>query len=62
MELGLGVNVNEWTNVELVFLYEDPFENDEEGSFDLDVGFVQALRLRTVPFRRPHGYVDRRAQ
>ncbi len=40
VELGLGVNLNEWTNVELVFLYEDPFENDEEGSFDLDVGAV----------------------
>jgi len=40
VELGVGVEVNDWINLEMAFLYEDPFENDDEDNVNVDVGTV----------------------
>jgi hypothetical protein len=40
VELGVAVEVNDWVNLGMVFLYEDPFENDEEDNVNVDVGTI----------------------
>ena len=40
VELGVAVEVNDWGNLEMVFLYEDPFENNEEDNVNVDVGTI----------------------
>jgi len=49
VEIGLGVEVNEWVNLELVYLYEDATFGDE-GSVDLDVGTVTIGNTEKFPF------------
>lgn len=49
VEIGLGVEVNEWVNLELVYLYEDPTFG-EETSVDLDVGTVTIGNTEKFPF------------
>ncbi len=49
VEIGVGVKVNDWINLETVFLYEDPF-NDEESSVDLDTGTVTLGNPKAGPF------------
>jgi len=49
VEIGVELAVNNWINLETVFLYEDPFEG-EESSFDLDVGTVTLGNPDEYPF------------
>jgi len=49
VEIGLGVEVNEWVNLEVVYLYEDPTFG-EETSVDLDVGTVTIGNTEKFPF------------
>lgn len=52
VEIGVGVEVTEWLNLETVFLYEDPFGNDSAGESDvtLDVGTVNIGNPEKYPF------------
>jgi len=49
VEIGLGVEVNDWVNLELVYLYEDP-SFGEETSVDLDVGAMTIGNTGKFPF------------
>lgn len=49
VEIGLGVEVNEWVSLELVYLYEDP-SFGEEASVDLDVGTMTIGNTKRFPF------------
>ncbi len=49
VEIGLGVEVNEWVNLEVVYLFEDP-TFDDETSVDLDVGTVTIGNTEKFPF------------
>ena len=48
VELGLGVEVNEWVTLEIVYLYEDATFGDES-SVDLDVGTVTIGNTEKFP-------------
>jgi len=52
VEIGVGVEVNDWLNLETVFLYEDPFGNDaaDESDVTLDVGIVNIGNTEKCPF------------
>ena len=50
VELGIEININDWANIETVFLYEDPFENDEEDGVSLDVGTLTIGNPEKCPF------------
>ncbi len=49
VEIGVGVAVNDWVNLETVFLYEDPFD-DDDSSVDLDVGTITFGNSERSPF------------
>jgi len=49
VEIGVAVEITDWINLETVFLYEDPF-NDDESSVDLDVGTVTFGNPEKCPF------------
>jgi hypothetical protein len=49
VEIGVEIEVNDWVNLETVFLYEDPFD-DEETSVDLDAGTATFGNTEECPF------------
>ncbi len=49
VELGVAVEVNDWVNVEMIFLYEDPFKNDEEDNVNVDIGIITLGNLEKYP-------------
>ncbi len=52
VEIGIGIEVNDWVNMEAVFLYEDPFGNHaaDESDVSLDVGTVNIGNADKSPF------------
>lgn len=54
VEIGVEVNVNDWVNTEMVFLYEDETFGGESG-FDVDVGTVTFGNPEESPFHLSAG-------
>jgi hypothetical protein len=52
VEIGVAVEVNDWLNLETVFLYEDPFGNDaaDESDVTVDVSTVNIGNTEKCPF------------
>ncbi len=52
VEIGVEVEVNDWVNAEMVFLYEDAMGNTtaDEGDVSLDVGTITFGNSELIPF------------
>ena len=54
VELGIGAEVNDWVNAEMVLLYEDPTFGDEEGKsdethFEVDTAIITIANTEETP-------------
>ena len=49
LEFGIEAMINEWVNGEVVLLFEDPTFDDEDASFDVDLGTITVGNTEQFP-------------